>query len=59
MKYYDKNLSKINTNIKNVLLVLVVFVIGFIVGYVVGGGSLFNAHTQDPQSNTVIENRTK
>ena len=54
MKYYDKNLSKINTNIKNILLVLVVFVIGFIAGYVVGGGNLFNS---EPQSNTVIESR--
>ena len=54
LKYYDKNLSKINTNIKNILLVLVVFVIGFIAGYVVGGGNLFNS---EPQSNTVIESR--
>lgn len=57
MKYYDKNLSKINTNIKSILLVLVVFVLGFIAGYVVGGGSLTGDET--PTNNTIQERRVE
>lgn len=54
MKYYDKNLSKINSNIKNILLVLVVFFIGFFVGYIVGGGET-TMHSN--QTNTSVVNK--
>ena len=57
MKYYDRNLSKINTNIKSILLVLVTFVIGFLVGYIVGGGELFNSHHDEKQN--IIQNQVK
>lgn len=53
LKYYDKNLSKINNNIKNILLVLVIFFLGFFVGYVVGGGEILNSTHN--QSNTVVQ----
>jgi len=54
VKYYDRYLSKINTNIKSILLVLIVFVVGFLSGYLVGGGELFNSHTPENQiTNTV------
>ena len=33
MKYYDKKLTKVSNNLKNIFFMLVVFVIGFLAGY--------------------------
>lgn len=52
MKYYDKYLSKINTNIKNILLVLIVFCVGFFAGYIVGGQEAKD--DQDSKVNSIV-----
>ena len=33
MKFYDKKLTKVSDNIKNIVFMLLVFVIGFLAGY--------------------------
>ena len=33
MKFYDKKLTKVSDNIKNIVFMLIVFIIGFLAGY--------------------------
>ena len=33
MKFYDKKLTKVSDNIKNIIFMLIVFIIGFLAGY--------------------------
>ena len=35
MKFYDKKLTKVFDNIKNIIFMLIVFIIGFLAGYFV------------------------
>lgn len=37
MKFYDKNLTPASENIKQAILVLIIFIIGFVVGFFIGG----------------------
>ncbi len=55
MKIYDKEIYKKEQNIKSIVLVIVVFLLGFFTGFVVNNPSK-KVEQNQVENNTVIEN---
>ena len=53
MKFYDKKLTKVFDNIKNIVFMLIVFIIGFLAGYFITSSE---KKGNDVKQNQVVQN---